>query len=172
MFDWQASAWEIPTNRGNPGISAGQRSRARTADRGWGDDHCSWKATAGVFTASHQQVSRQNKPANPISTGDESDTWSSGVPILTASLCSCFFLLFPSRLDSAENQVDETIFLLESYVNSTATSTSWESDVRASKPTEHSVFPLLFVYEYWQVWLFYSLYNNYIVSFWRGIKSE
>uniref|UniRef100_A0A3B5BGP9 DNA-directed RNA polymerase III subunit RPC3 n=1 Tax=Stegastes partitus TaxID=144197 RepID=A0A3B5BGP9_9TELE len=29
-----------------------------------------------------------------------------------------------NKLDSAENQVDETIFLLESYVNSTATSTS------------------------------------------------
>ncbi|KAM7420882.1 hypothetical protein PAMA_015202 [Pampus argenteus] len=29
-----------------------------------------------------------------------------------------------NKLDSAENQVDETIFLLESYINSTATSTS------------------------------------------------
>lgn len=40
---------------------------------------------------------------------------SAGVSILT-------FVFFPSRLDSGENQVDETIFLLESYVNSTVIS--------------------------------------------------
>lgn len=44
---------------------------------------------------------------------------SDGVTILTV-------VLFASRLDSAENQVDETIFLLESYVTSTVT--SWDSE--------------------------------------------
>lgn len=43
--------------------------------------------------------------------------WCICLPILT-------IILFPCRLDSAENQVDETIFLLESYINSTVT--SWD----------------------------------------------
>lgn len=50
----QASAGEIPANRSHPGISAGQRGRARTANWGWRDDHSSWKAAAGVFTAPYQ----------------------------------------------------------------------------------------------------------------------
>uniref|UniRef100_A0A8C4GQG4 DNA-directed RNA polymerase III subunit RPC3 n=1 Tax=Dicentrarchus labrax TaxID=13489 RepID=A0A8C4GQG4_DICLA len=61
--------------------------------------------------------SKESKNKRTFSTGDiiESSFWSVGVTILT-------IVLFPCRLDSAENQVDETIFLLESYVNSTATS--------------------------------------------------
>ena len=116
LLNWQTSAGEIPANRGHSGISAGQWRRAWAADRGRGDDNCSWKATAGCLTASYQQVrSVQDKTAIPFTTGDiiESPLWSVGVAIHT-------IVLFPSRLDSAENQVDETIFLLESYINSTA----------------------------------------------------
>lgn len=54
IFGQQASAGEIPANRGHPGVPAGQRGRAWTADGGGGDDHSSWKATAGVLTASYQ----------------------------------------------------------------------------------------------------------------------
>jgi len=107
LLDWQASAGEIPANRGHSGISAGQWGRAWAADGGRGDDHCYWKATAGGLTASYQQVSAQNKSTTPFCYGDNSH-----------------YRSLPFRLDSAENQVDESIFLIESYVTSTA-STSW-----------------------------------------------
>lgn len=108
LLDRQASTGEIPANRGHSGISAGQRGRAWAADRGRGDDYCSWKATAGGLTTSYQQVGAQNKTK---------------ITFLCRFIClpSSLIVLSPSRLDSAENQVDETIFLLESYVKSTTT---------------------------------------------------
>lgn len=113
-LDRQASAGEIPANRSHPGLSAGQRGGAWAADGGGGDDHCSWKTTAGCLTASYQQVGEQI----------QSVLFSTGESLLN-HLFGLIIVLFPSRLDSAENQVDETIFLIESYVNSTTT-TSWE----------------------------------------------
>lgn len=145
VLNRQAPSGEIPANRSHPCISAGQRSRTWAADWGGGDDHCSRKTTAGVLTGSCQQVGTQNKLQILVL----HFSWSVAFTIHTV-------VLLPSRLDSAENQVDDTIFILESYISSSMS--SWESE-------------LFLMCECCWVWLFYSFYY-WTVSAWSCLKSK